>query len=286
MRYTFTCSCGKKHPVETSSAGRELTCSCGKTTTLPSMLAMKKLPVWEEPALETAASNVSDSSGGPTRRGVPKAGDSASKKKNSRFMNGSRLGILIVGLVLVAIFGWFFWQTVSRPPQPIAVFQKQRDFVLDGSVVRRDSTPVTEEDFKFYVDIINDENIGLYQLANSALITEENLEEARKANPDVKLGDRLLLHEVKKGQWVEINDWVIDQMTPYMAYEYFDLLKNGPALSDNFYENLEALKTQYRLKSGLYGLLLFLSLMICAVPWFMPKQAATVGAARGSEWKV
>lgn len=281
MRYTFTCSCGQKHPVETSSAGREFTCSCGKTSALPSMLAMKKLPAWEEPALEPALETASAAAGAPAPKTVPPA-----QKKNPRFLSGSRLGILIVGLGMAGIFGWFFWQTVSRPPQPIAVFQKQRDFILDGTVVRRDSTPVTEEDFEFYVDIINDENIGLYQLANSVVLTEENLEKARKINPDLKIGDRVLLQTVEKGQWVEINDWAIDQMTPFMAYEYFDLLKNGPALSDNFYENLEALKTQYRLKSGLYGVLLLLSLAVCAVPWFMPKQAATVGAARGSEWKV
>lgn len=280
-----------KHPVETSSAGRSFTCSCGKTANLPSMLAMKKLPLWEDPeAAAEPKSPVSASfEAAPADKKThadKKSPDVLSKGGKRRSLSGNRLGILIVGLGMVLIFGWFFFRTVSNPPKPIAVFQKQRDFIIDGSVVHRDSTPVTMEDFNFYMNTVGDENIGFYQMINSAVVTPENLAQVQKANPNLKVGDVVLTQDVQKGQWVEINDWLIAQMTPYMAYNYFDLLKNGPALSDNFYENLEALKTQYRLKSGLYGVLLLLSLIVCVVPWLLPKYTVTVGAQKGTEWKV
>ncbi|MBQ3333653.1 MAG: hypothetical protein IJG83_09565, partial [Thermoguttaceae bacterium] len=163
--------------------------------------------------------------------------------------------------------------------------RKQRSFLLGKTLVQRDSLPVTMEDFKFYIDQIDEESLSFYQLINSVTVTEDNLQAARKVFPDIKVGDRFLPINVELGQWVEINDWLLDRMTPVMAYRYFDQLKNGPQLSDNFYENLDMLHTQYKFKVAMYSILIGLSVILCAVPWMLPKHDYVVGAMRGSVWK-
>lgn len=254
-KHILTCDCGKEHPIETFQAGQTLLCECGKTLKIPSMLHIKKLPLFEEsdPAAPAEPSGKRNSGEKAPKEDVEQKADSSAsntaappRKSSERTLSGSRLGIFIVGIALLLVLGFLLFRTLMNPPVPTQVFQKQRDFIQNGTVVHRDSLPVTPEDFAFY---IND--------------------------------------QAEPGQWVLVNDIFIEQrMSPYMLCDYFNLLKDGPRLSDNFYENYEILKTTFRMKVVLYIVLLVLSAVVCLLPWLLPKKRTTVGAIRGAEWKV
>ncbi|MBQ6620975.1 MAG: hypothetical protein IJH68_12605 [Thermoguttaceae bacterium] len=295
--YRLICSCGQAHRVETSAAGRIIECSCGNQLTIPSMRQIRALPLWDETpedkpedGLPAAGAEGSRPQPAANTQKSPEGDDnapaaSASPLKKGGVLRGNRKGFLLVGVILAAIFSCLLFYTIRHKPRPIEVLRKQRSFLLGKTLVQRDSLPVTMEDFKFYIDQIDEESLSFYQLINSVTVTEDNLQAARKVFPDIKVGDRFLPINVELGQWVEINDWLLDRMTPVMAYRYFDQLKNGPQLSDNFYENLDMLHTQYKFKVAMYSILIGLSVILCAVPWMLPKHDYVVGAMRGSVWK-
>ena len=296
--YRLICSCGQAHRVETSAAGRIIVCSCGSQLTIPSMRQIRALPLWEDSPEDKSEDEVSAASAKQSRP-VPETSDqessskgdatpaaaSASPQKTGGVLRGNRKGFVLVGVILVVVFSCLLLHTVRHKPRPLEVLRKQRSFLIGKTVVQRDSLPITMDDFKFCIDPIDEESLSFYQLINSVTVTEDNLADARKVYPDINVGDRVLPVSIELGQWVEINDWLLDRMTPVMAYRYLDQLKNGPQLSDNFYENLDMLHTQYKFKVAMYSILAGLSLVLCAVPWMLPKQDYVVGAMRGSVWK-
>lgn len=246
VQYKLTCRCGQSYPVNTSQAGRTIDCTCGETLNVPSMLKIKKLPVWEESAPIGSAAGGS-AVGGLAAGGSAvdvRTGESVKNQKERKTRLSGRFGILLFGLLAMLIFGFLFVRQFLCYPIPTQVFQKQREFINDGNVVRRDSTPIELSDFYFYV---NDDIIP--------------------------------------GTWAEVNSWLIARMTPYTAYTYFEYLSNGPRLSDNFYENYDTLKIQYWLKTGLFGALFLLAFLIPILAWLWPKKKTVVGVMRGSQWR-
>ncbi|MDO5554303.1 MAG: hypothetical protein Q4G68_11125 [Planctomycetia bacterium] len=227
-RYTVTCSCGQTHPVEISQAGADLPCSCGATVKVPSMLKLKKLPLWQE---EESQPRVAEPvvAAGQTVRISPLA--------------GNRLGILLVGVLLTAACAFFLYRHVSRPPMLVQVFFKQTSFASGDTIVRRNSSPVTQEDYDFF-----------------------------------------LLRDPGTNQTYIINDSVIDVMAPFVAYTYFDVLRNGLDLSDNFKDNFDDIRNLHRIATWAWTLGLCISVLVCAVPWLLPRRQRTVGAIRGAQW--
>ena len=67
--------------------------------------------------------------------------------------------------------------------------------------------------------------------------------------------------------------------------EYFDYLKTGLSLSDNFYDKYDSPIIRRRIMMAFFAILAGLSLAAAAVPLFLSKEQKTVGAARGSDWK-
>ncbi len=290
-QYKLTCSCGKSHPVVPSDAGRTIDCSCGETVHIPSMLQIKKLPIWEESEeLAAVSPGQQSASQDPLSPSIPQEAipeqtqHHKTKPAKERFLKGNRLGILLLGLVCTLVSGFFLIRTVSNPPTPLTVLQKQKNFILNGSVVRRDSIPIDPKDARFYVDIISPNSIDFYQGLNTEFVTKENLEQVQKAFPDAKIGDYFYIKKVNLGEWVTINDWLIDHFPPQFAIDYFEILRNGPQMSDNFYENFDNLQRQHTIQVAAFAVLTFLSLIICIVPWLLPKQRYTVGTMRGSQW--
>ncbi|MBR5626426.1 MAG: hypothetical protein IKW74_02245, partial [Thermoguttaceae bacterium] len=80
-------------------------------------------------------------------------------------------------------------------------------------------------------------------------------------------------------------DAVIDFMPPQDAVRYFDVLKNGPALSDNFYDNYSYRKNSYYIKTGILVLLFLICLTATVLTRVLPQRQTVVGTMRGSEWK-
>lgn len=243
IKYAMTCECGKRHPIETFQAGRELVCECGKTLSIPSMLKIKRLPVWSEAESAqsvTEKSIVIDNASAKMPSSVP---SESIREGKVRVLAGNRLGVFIVGLVLTTLFCLSLWRTSSHKPIPLQVFYKQTMFASGDNVVRRNSSPVSESDYDFFLQ--NDPNTQ---------------------------------------QTYIINDFYIDRgMTPAMAFIYFDVLKDLK-LSENFYDNFEEIQHNHRIKTGATHIAIVFSVLLCGVPWLMPRRKKIVGEARGAQW--
>ena len=81
-----------------------------------------------------------------------------------------------------------------------------------------------------------------------------------------------------------ITDGTIDRFTPFYAMEYFDYLKTGLDLSDNFYDKYDSLYAGWKLTIALDGFLVLLSLAAGIFSFFI-RGGKTVGIQRGSAWK-
>ena len=162
-------------------------------------------------------------------------------------------GFFIVSLCLSVIFGvWLVW-TLCSPPRLIDVFYKKTMFSFgDDKNIAQDSTPTTPEDFMFFFYTNQYTNVP-YQTPNKQLSL--------------------------------VKDAVIDFMPPQDAVRYFDVLKNGPALSDNFYDNYSYRKNSYYIKTGILVLLFLICLTATVLTRVLPQRQTVVGTMRGSEWK-
>jgi hypothetical protein len=255
--YKLTCRCGAEHPIETSQAGRVIECSCGRQLDIPSMLKIKRLPLWES----SDTSTISDSAvSEPVAPGAEKVGatlvvtsesvsDLREKKKNKRAASGrrpktgkfpaARKGLVIAGTFGFILFSALFAYKIWNPPKLIDVLNIQRYYLDKGRLIQRDSSPIEEEDAYFF-------------------ITKDNY---------------------------IVNDTVIDLMLPAYAVDYFDYLKTGLDFSDNFYDKYDSLVVSHRILTTFFGLLAGGSLVVALVPLFLPNEQKSVGVARGSDWK-
>ena len=80
-----------------------------------------------------------------------------------------------------------------------------------------------------------------------------------------------------------VDDQLIDMMSPFVTIQYFTYLKELP-MSDNFYENYEALKTRRYLYLAGFGFLALVSLIVALLALFVKESQKQVGSMRGSSW--
>ncbi|MDO5580148.1 MAG: hypothetical protein Q4G69_03360 [Planctomycetia bacterium] len=226
IEYTLTCECGKTYPVNVSLAGQEIDCSCGKKIIIPTMIKMKKLPLWEEPE----AASVS-----PVPQKTVKKGK----------LHGGRLGLFIIGLIIALLSGWFLYSLLKFPPNPVQVFSKRIMYASGEKYVHRNSSPVSQEDYEFY-----------------------------------------LFHDPYRNLDYVIEDGLIDAWAPFPAYTYFDSVRNGLTMSDNFYDNFEEIKYQHRIMVAVAIIVIVIGLVLAVLPWIIPEKKTVVGTMRGTEWKV
>ena len=81
-----------------------------------------------------------------------------------------------------------------------------------------------------------------------------------------------------------ITDEYIDYFNPIDAMRYWELVKDGPAMSMNFRENYQTFKDYYYLRCVGTGILVFIALSVLCSSFFLG-QTKTVGTRQGSEWK-
>ncbi len=264
IRYQLTCPrCQRPTPIETSQAGQSLSCECGELLRVPTMLKIKRLPLWVDDGTAAAASptespaddvqNASTPDAQDLFRVVPQTADDAQNASTPAVetaslakpvaSSGKRWGLFAVA-ALVTVVGAFFFCANLRTPDPRAVFYKRVVYASgDGKTVRRDSSPIDALDYSFY--FLQD-----------------------------PLNDRVYL----------VDDYLLDNMSFFHAYHYLDAVKK-PELSDNFYENYEAIKSRlviYRVMAGVATLLGF-ALALFAL--LAPEKRRNVGAARGDAWR-
>ena len=162
----------------------------------------------------------------------------------ARKLSARRRGLFIVASLAFVVSVFFCARAIKTPP-PIAVFYKQTVYDLgDGRKVRRDTTPTTYGDYCFY------------------FFTDYSDPE----RPTYLVDDQL-----------------IDMMSPFVTIQYFTYLKELP-MSDNFYENYEALKTRRYLYLGGFGFLALVSLVVALLALFVKESQKQVGSMRGSSW--
>lgn len=257
MSYRLTCECGRAYPIESRQSGQTFQCECGKTLQIPTMLKMKRLPVWEESDSASVSESSEPSKSEELETKSPK--ESASKESSPKEsasensaspvrankLSSKRLGLLIVASIVLVVSTYFFCRNIPQP-SPRAVFYKQTTFSLDdGKKVKRDSTPITESDFYFY-----------YFTDFSA----------------------------PNKPTYPVNDELIDAMVPFIAYQYFNYVRDLN-LSDNFYENYDAIKTKRVLNLCEFGILALLALAAALYALFAKESNKQVGTMRGSDWR-
>lgn len=261
LRYRLTCEkCGHAYPVETSQSGGEIVCECGATLRIPTMLKMKRLEEWDapeadaEPEAAPAASASEESSAAqpsqPEASSVQPSSDETpesapvAEQGKKRRLSAGRRGLLVVALVI--FFGSVFMVANALPsPPPRAVFYRQTNYSLgDGRRINRDTTPPSISDYNFYY------------------FTDYSDPERRV---------------------YQIDDNLIDHMNDFVCVQYAQYLKTLD-LSDNFYDNYEALKTQRFLFLVGFGLLALVSLGVAIFAVFVKERKKQVGTMRGADW--
>lgn len=255
VRYELACQCGRKFPVETSQAGQELSCECGATLKIPTMMKIKRLPVWSEgdgeptdakadgafdstanqesaptDAKENVANETND--GGVQTQNVAKRGGLSSR----------RLGMFLVGGAILVVSAFFFCRDL-KAPNPLDVFYKRQVFAADGKAIRRDSSPIEQSDVNFY-----------------------------------------FLYEPSLQATYLVDDNIIDSMSVFYAYRYLECVRDVN-LSDNFYDNYESLKIRRTIRLVGFGVAAALGLAIAFLALFLPEKQKQVGRMRGSDWR-
>ena len=260
LRYRLPCEkCGRVHPVETGQAGGVIFCDCGVKIRIPTMLKIKRLQPWDEVETveekdddaEKTQSNASESvvstpdakSDLAKESAKTEVADKDGKKKGR--LSPRRRGLFIVASIFFVVSAFFVAGAIKTPP-PIAVFYKHIDYRLgDGRRIRRDTTPVTRDDFNFYFFTdYSDPNKRVYL----------------------------------------VDDELIDRMNPFVCVQYFQNVKQLE-MSDNFYENYEAVKTKRLLFLVGFGLLALASLGVAMYALFAKESQKQVGTMRGSDWR-
>jgi len=240
-RYQFTCTrCNRSVPIETSQAGQAFPCECGETLRVPTMLKIKRLPLWD--ADESDAPRVDEpTADAPSTPSEPSPAPTVAAPRSPSDLSGKHWGLFAVA-ALVTVVGAFFLCANLRTPDPRAVFYKRVVYASDGKTVRRDSSPIDALDYSFY-----------------------------------------FLHDAVNDRVYLVDDYLIDNMSFFHTYHYLDSVRK-PEMSDNFYENYEAINSRRVIFLVMSCVATFVGLALALFALFAPKKRRNVGAARGDAW--
>ncbi|MBQ8285412.1 MAG: hypothetical protein IJZ10_03830 [Thermoguttaceae bacterium] len=254
-RYQLTCPrCQRQIPIETSQAGQTLPCECGESLRVPTMLKMKRLPLWGDdatgptdaptsPDLPTVSNASKDANVRPSLDDAPARPETSAASNATPPVSGKSWGLFAVAAVFTLV-GAFFFCRCLQPVNPIGVFYKRVEYASgDGKTVRRDSSPIDYHDYSFY-----------------------------------------FLDDTVNERVYYVDDNLIDNMSFFHSFHYLDSLKKLE-MSDNFYENYEAMKSRRVIFLVMYGVLTLCGLALALFALFAPQKRRNVGAARGDAWR-
>ena len=248
MSYRLPCDhCGRAYPVEPRQAGDVITCECGAKLQIPTMLKIKRLEPWvedEAPKSDDVETNEKKAPETVDAATADATKESAATEKKPKLSAKRRALFLLAALVFVGSV--FFVARNVKTPDPRRVFYKQTTYDLgDGRKIRRDSSPITMEDYSFY-----------YATDFS---------------------------DPQRRTFIITNEY-FDYMSPFELVRYFELVKNLE-MSDNFYENFEALKTRRVITLVSASIMALVSLIVALYALFAKETQKQVGSMRGSEWR-
>ena len=255
QRFKLTCPCGIEHPVELSQAGRSVECACGRRLAIPSMLKMKRLPPWGQEDVAGRPAAVPEPGAEPPETvQVPAAEGTVPAAPQPPAEGASLSG--------------------AEPKKRVKFPAARKGLLIAGILGFLFFSALLVRTVFNPPELIDVLNIQRFYLDKGKVIQ-------RDSNP-IEGSDAYFF--ITKDGYI-VNDSVIDRMTPVYSVEYFDYLKTGLNLSDNFYDKYDSLIVRHRLMMIFFGVLAGISLAAAAVPLFLPNVQKTVGAARGSDWK-
>ena len=159
MRYELLCDkCGRSYPVETRQAGGTIECECGAALSIPTMLKMKRLPEWNEakesgetPAEQEPQTLDSANASEPAEVETPVEERAEPSRPSRRKKLSSKRRALFCFCAVIVIGSLFVVGKNLKTPPPTQVFYKNTVYSLgDGRAIKRDTTPITMEDYSFY----------------------------------------------------------------------------------------------------------------------------------------
>lgn len=245
VQYELACQCGKKYPVETSQAGRTIVCQCGAKLTVPTMSKIKRLPLWQdETAVDVPTSVPDDAQKAERRPDVAKASTAATPSRSSFFR---QIAPDRLGLFIVGGLVLI-----------VATFFACRNV--------RKPNPLDV----FYEQVY-------YKNDDKTILRDSSPLEFEDAQ-------FYFLTEPTNRQTYLVDDKLVDGMSLFYSYRYFDYVKNLD-LSDNFYDKYEALKSRRVIALVVSVAAGFVGLIVALLALFLPKSHKQVGAIRGSDWR-
>ncbi|MDR1958232.1 MAG: hypothetical protein LBQ54_04190 [Planctomycetaceae bacterium] len=81
----------------------------------------------------------------------------------------------------------------------------------------------------------------------------------------------LVVYVPQINRYTPLKPEYFENMDPYNLWYYHQLLKKGPALSENFYEKYERLQNFYKIRLGIAGVGLFVAVVLLGLGYFMKK---------------
>lgn len=245
MQYRLTCGkCGHDYPVETRQAGGTLVCECGETIQIPTMLKMKRLPEWEESAPEAETPASAEKVEQQVETNADAAQTVAEPKKQSALSRITGLSGKRWGLFIVAALVLIFCAT---------------------KIGMNARTPDPRAIFYKQIDYMQD---------GKAI---------RRDSSPITVGDYGFYFLQDPEHPYVVTDELIDAFSDFYAYQYFDYVKELD-MSDNFYDNYEALITKWRLYLMLYSIVAGIALIVALYALFAKESHKQVGVRRGEGW--
>ncbi len=122
----------------------------------------------------------------------------------------------------------------------------------------------------------------------TVLWTYPKPEDVLKKQVYYRFGEKIAVQDsnplpFSEGTFFVVSDEMIDSFNPIDAMRYWEIVKQGPAMSMNFRENFETLKDYYYLRCAGSGILILIAVGILISSFFLG-QNKTVGTRQGTNW--
>lgn len=90
--------------------------------------------------------------------------------------------------------------------------------------------------------------------------------------------DLLIGYDPYQGKHVTLSPEFFDRTDPFHLWYYYNRLKLGPELSDNFYEKFERLQLMHQIKLGVAGIGIFVASVLLILGYCLKKSAVNKNA--------
>ncbi len=247
-RYQLTCSrCNRRVPIETSQAGQSLSCECGELLRVPTMLKIKRLPPWND----DGDANRSDA---PTTDALPTTPEAASAL-----------------------------EPTSAPVPPVAASNAAESSGKRWGLFVVAAVFTLVGAFFFCRNVLPVNPLGVFY-KRVEYASGDGKTVRRDSSPiDYRDYSFYFLDDPVNQRVYYVDDHLIDNMSFFHSYHYLDAVSDLE-MSDNFYENYEALKSRRVISLVMAGVATLGGFALALFALLAPEKRRNVGTARGDAW--